>query len=162
MFSKIHNSPKAQKYWPSAKRPAFMGAIAIAVVACSAPANAHCERHVYNTTDAVFHIRIAGQPSNNVVDHDIQPGENSSYWLISDGSPRPVFLHLPGSFSGRYPPSDRVWKATVAGSSCYINHDNSVPWYAPNFQVVWNEPADGDITIKGALCNPDHLGLGTC
>jgi hypothetical protein len=138
MFSNIHNSPKANKHAPKAGLPAFMGAVIIAVVASSAPAYAHCERHIYNNTSrAVWHISITDQPSNNVVERYIEPGESSSYWIVTDGTFRGVYLTVHSTGLGTV-----NQMATLDGSSCYFEHEGR-----STYGVRWNEPADGDVTI---------------
>ena len=92
MFSTIHNSPTVLKHLPTAGFPAFMAAFAIAMVAGSASAYANCERHVYNNSEYVWRMTIENQPSNNLVDYTLQPGESKSYWLVTNSVSKNVWL----------------------------------------------------------------------
>lgn len=147
MFSNIHNSPKTNKHAPKAGLPAFMGAVIIAMVAGSAPAYAHCERHVYNNSSEVWKFEIFNQPSNNPVEYTLQPGQSRSYWIVTDGANRMVQAY-------RYPPEagwylDRGPTAYVDG--CYFRHElSNYPF------VTWNEPANGDVTIHDCIPNPRY------
>jgi len=141
MFSKIHKSSKGQKYWPTAKRSAFMGAFAIAVVAYSAPANAHCLRHVYNYSNSTWHFEIPGQPSNNVVDRDIPSGGSTSFWIVTDGNVRDIRLTVENLFG------KTVHIAQLDGSRCYIDHSTDAEDPDWDNCFTWNEPADGDVSI---------------
>ena len=154
MFSIIHNSPTVLKHLPTAGLPAFMAAFAIAMVAGSASAYAHCERHVYNNSQYVWRMQIQNQPSNNLVDYTLQPGESNGYWIITDGTSRVV--KLTSRQGGDY---ERSWVASSGGHRCYFNHDMTEfnaegrglhkPQASENNlnPLSWNEPADGDVTI---------------
>lgn len=111
---------------------AFMGAFAIAVVASSAPAYAHCLRHIYNKSDQPWHFQIKNQPSNNVVDRTIPPFGSSSYWIITDNIGRNVELTY-----GRY-----IHRGYVDGTRCKMYS------HAGSDRLIFNRPVDGDITIK--------------
>ena len=145
MFSNIHNSLKTNKHAATARLPAFLGAVIITVVAGSAPAFAHCERHVYNYSNSTWHFEIPGQPSNNIVDYYIQPGESRSFWIVTDGTSREIRLSL-GGF---------VHSARLNGSSCHIDHSGDTE--DPDFYncFTWNDPADGDVSI-GRARNPER------
>jgi hypothetical protein len=153
MPSNIHNSPTTNRHAPKAGLRAFMGgfAITIAMVAGSAPAYAHCLRHIYNNSNDTWHMEIIGQPSNNVVNRDILPGSSSSYWLVTNGESKTVLLTQLGS---------RVSLFAQQSHRCYLDHSMtsrvSNPAYhnlvAAHNLLSWNEPADGDITICAGTC----------
>ncbi|PCH81296.1 MAG: hypothetical protein COB90_04740 [Hyphomicrobiales bacterium] len=109
-----------------------MGAFVIAVVASSAPAYAHCLRHIYNKSDQSWHFQIINQPSNNVVDRWIPPGGSSSYWIVTDGKKRVVRLTF-----GRYP-----HRGYTDGTNCKMYA------YRGSTRIIWNSPVDGDIKIR--------------
>ena len=104
-------------------------------------------------------MKIVNQPSNNVVDRDIQPGGSSSYWIVTDGVTRTVVLSRKGIRGVRR-------GLTLTGkiyNNCYIKHgmrqfadDNRFSIQAGKNRnknsLSWNEPADGDVTICAGYC----------
>lgn len=129
---------KAQKRAPSVRFLAALGTSVLFMVASSASAHAHCLRHIYNNTSrATWFFTILDQPSNNIVERYIKPGESSSYWIVTDGVDRGVYLTIRSMWLG-----EKTESAALEGSDCYFRHEGR-----SDYGVIWNEPADGDVTI---------------
>jgi hypothetical protein len=142
MFSKIHYFRTALNHRKTGRLLAYLATFAIATAAGSAPAFAHCERHVYNNSQNVWRMRIEHNPSNNIVDYVIQPGESRSYWLVTNAVEKNVWLEMQLGRGGEY-----VVYLGTQYNDCYIRHGMKESGAYNANLLSWNEPADGDITI---------------
>lgn len=82
-FLKPDMLPKERKSSPTTRLFAVVSVVAISLATGAAPANAHCQRHIYNKSKGTWHVTIDGQGYPNKVDFDIKPGETKGFWHVT-------------------------------------------------------------------------------